>query len=101
MANPRPAPVAGRGVWHETHDTRMKLSEYFTVTSSLDDFTLRHLREWAEYHRPSSEDANTVCAWMVAYLESLDATDREYAINRGWTHVFDSASRALAANHGL
>lgn len=69
----------------------MKLSEfYMTTQSALDAFTIKHLADWCERHRPSAEPAGKVCARMVRYLEALDPQDREHLIGRGWTVVFDS-----------
>lgn len=67
----------------------MKLSQFLQQISVLDDFTVKHLRDWCERYRPTSEDADTVCARMIVFIEGMDSRDREHVIARGWTVVFD------------
>lgn len=68
----------------------MKLRELFICTSPLDDFTLKHLRQWSERFCPTDEDPETLCPRIVAFLESIDSTDSDALISRGWTAVFDA-----------
>lgn len=56
----------------------------------IDAFTRRHLQKWSEMYRPTSEDADTVAARMIVFLESMDADTRHFFLERGWTDTFDA-----------
>jgi len=56
----------------------------------LDLFTIKHLADWCERYRPTSEPAGKTCARMMRFLETLDDSDREHLLDRGWTVIFDA-----------
>jgi hypothetical protein len=62
-----------------------------------DDFTLRHLRDWFKRGQaPCAEDmAEQSEKRMIAFLQTLDTEDAEYAMGQGWSHVFYRATQSL------
>lgn len=78
----------------------MKLSQYVQRVSTLDDFTLRHLRRWCGRYAPTAEDPDTVCARMVVFLESLSKEDRDFYAAHGWTKAFDAMTEIESRHAG-
>lgn len=59
-----------------------------------DAFYTRHMAQWCERHAPLSDAIPTpddARDMMARYLDTLDATERLYAMERGWPNVFAAA----------
>jgi len=64
-------------------------------STRLDSFTIKHLADWCERHRPTCEPAGKVCAQMVSFMNGLEEPDRQFYLDAGWTKTFDAMKQNL------
>jgi len=71
-------------------DTSEKPALAETRKFAADDFTRRHLTDWFQRGQAPSESQydDAAHARMIAWLESQEVSEAEYAMGQGWTHVY-------------